>query len=79
MLFNFELGKISEDMTCKIIDFGTSRIVDSRMTRSIGTPAWIGTIFSTDSQLEKLQKSFKLIVIQRKSMCSVLVRMFLTF
>lgn len=35
--------KINSDMTAKIIDFGTSRVLDERsvMTGSLGTPAWI--------------------------------------
>ena len=48
------LNKISADMTCKIIDFGTSRVVDIRMTKSIGTPAWIAPeVFQTESYTEK--------------------------
>lgn len=44
---------LNQDLTCKIIDFGTSRVVaanNQRMTKNIGTPAWIAPeVFQNES------------------------------
>eukprot|EP01117_Protostelium_nocturnum_P017144 TRINITY_DN6926_c0_g1_i1.p1 TRINITY_DN6926_c0_g1~~TRINITY_DN6926_c0_g1_i1.p1 ORF type:complete len:704 (-),score=261.21 TRINITY_DN6926_c0_g1_i1:113-2050(-) len=45
---------INHNLNCKIIDFGTSRVIDNAMSGGLGTPAWMAPeVLQSDSYSEK--------------------------